>query len=238
MQIPLPTASKSLALIIAAGAIAGLAWRQGRRRTAVSSAQSAERSGSALGSLATATHQLGQPEDFPMLQQAAGVIGAGADAYLRAVLVHLLTRAPDTARVVTTGHDLDRLFEGQFDLALRSSYSKQLYVADLLEDTVEHLETKAEHQNARLITANSPERMNTLTTYWFAAPGADTDVVHQTIQRWTGLGLIPLLFGPWPYGPTHQLNDNRRVLGPGRSGTFQTLSVTEAITALRHPASA
>lgn len=238
MQIHLTTASKSLAPIIAACAIAGLAWRQGRRRTAISSAQSAERSVSALSSWAAATYQFGQPEDFPVLQQAAGVIGAGADAYLRAVLVHLLTRATDTARVVTTGNDLDRLFEGQFDLALQSSYSKQLYVADLLEDAVEHLETKAEHQNALLIAANSPECMNTLTTYWFAAPGADTDVVHQTIQRWTGLGLIPLLFGPWPYGPTHQLNDNHRVLGPGCSGSFQTLSVAEAITALSHPATA
>ncbi|MFI6517904.1 hypothetical protein ACIBF1_20275 [Spirillospora sp. NPDC050679] len=124
----------------------------------------------------------------------SGIIGAFATDWLRAALVEALTSDERLPDVVTTHDTLDLLFRGQADRIPLDAFDARLRVFDALEDTVEHLEHKA----GRILAGQTAP-----TTVWFAAPGDDADVVHQTIDRWSGLDLIVLLHGHWAYGPDH-----------------------------------
>jgi hypothetical protein len=69
-----------------------------------------------------------------------GVIGPGANGYMRALLVELLAREEAPLRVIMSRNEVNRLFEGDFDDALITAFDSRLFVTDLLEDAVEHLE--------------------------------------------------------------------------------------------------
>ncbi|WP_026416381.1 hypothetical protein [Actinomadura oligospora] len=101
-------------------------------------------------------------------------------------------RLPD---VVTTRHDLNLILRGNQLAITDDAVAGRLSVFDTLEDSIEHLEAKADHIRSG---HTAP------TTIWITAPGENTDVIHQTIDYWTGLDLIALLRGHWPHGPNRR----------------------------------
>jgi hypothetical protein len=129
-----------------------------------------------------------------------GVIGPGANAYMRAFLVELLTSG--TSRVVIGRNELNRLFEGDFDPALQHALAPQLHVSELLEDAIEHLEFQqligeAAQANPDIGPASDSEQPM---TYWIATPGHDDDVVLPLLRRVPRLSGV--MFGEWRHGPT------------------------------------
>lgn len=129
--------------------------------------------------------------------QGAGVIGPGADGLLRAALVEALTSGHGHIRVITTQADLDRLLRSTRGRRAALPPGLCLHVVETLEDAIEHLEAESGPQ-----PHDAPPSTNAPHAIWIATPGADADVVHQTLQQ-QGTRLTALLYGPWPYGPTH-----------------------------------
>ncbi|RAY15017.1 hypothetical protein DPM19_09710 [Actinomadura craniellae] len=140
------------------------------------------------------THRLADDYGHP---HGAGAIGPGADGLLRAVLVEALTTAPGPVEVLITHHDLEHLFGEMTDRVPLERFHNSLRVTDTLENAVEHVEERA----------NGTERQKT-PILWMATPGADADVVHQTLESCPAALLTALFKGPWPYGPTHVIEEN------------------------------
>jgi len=116
----------------------------------------------------------------------------------RSLLAHLLIDGLEQTRVVIDRRELGRLFERRRDDIAWEVFSPQLRVCDFLEDVIEYVEAETAEADARLRGAGSGSRC----TWWFTTPGADFDVVLQTLQRARGYHFVSLAFGPWPYGPT------------------------------------
>ncbi|KAB2342459.1 hypothetical protein [Actinomadura rudentiformis] len=160
-----------------------------------------------------------------------GVIGPGANGFVRAVLVELVTRG---AKVVITRNELNRLFEGDFEESLRQALAPRLHVCELLEEAIEHLEldqlmAEAEQANPDL----SPTRGHGLPTYWISTPGQDDDVVLPLARR---ANLIGLMFGEWPHGTTCTIDSNGTITQVGARETelsLPALGPAEALTRLR-----
>lgn len=152
----------------------------------------------------------GKPASEPILARAfshpqgAGVIGPGAQRLLRTMLVDGLTGSADRCEVVIARADLERLL-GAASSRLPSRFASVLHVPDTLEDAIEHLECRA----PGIIAAVPEEQVPVL---WLATPGADADVVHQTLESQSAIDLVTLFNGPWPYGPTHFIDTD----GPRR----------------------
>jgi hypothetical protein len=144
---------------------------------------------------------LARPFSHP---QGAGVIGPGALRLLRTMLVDGLTGSADRCEVVIARADLERLL-GAASSQLPSHFAPVLHVPDTLEDAIEHLECRV----PRIIAAVPKKQVPVL---WLATPGADADVVQQTLESQSSTDLITLFNGPWPYGPTHFIDTD----GPRR----------------------
>lgn len=155
--------------------------------------------------------------------QGAGFIGPGAERLLRTVLVEALTRSTETVDVIMARPDLDELLGGALSELPLARFPSVLHVTETLEGAIEHLEGRA----ARISATGRVELSPTL---WVATPGADADVVHQTLKQRPESELIGLFNGPWPYGPTHFIDIN----GPRRlpSQGFNLLSCDQAIARL------
>jgi hypothetical protein len=171
-----------------------------------------------------------------------GVIGPGANGYVRALLVELLT-GPDPVNVVITWNELYRLFDGDFDRSLMEALSPRLRVTDLLEDAIECLELEvfigdAERANPDVLTRASAHRP---WMYWIATPGQDDDVVLPLIRREPRL--LGVMFGEWLHGRTCTI-DAGGVLAETGSGTpgdgllVATLTRSEALSRLHASATA
>ena len=154
--------------------------------------------------------------------QGAGVIGPGAQRLLRTVLVDTLTRNNAQCDVIATQPDLERLL-GAASSRLPPRFASALHVTDTLEDAIEYLESKPQSSAA----AGSAKQKTIL---WLATPGADADVVHQTLEAQPVADLIALFNGPWPYGPTHYID----IDGPRRlpDHNLTLLTRDQAITRL------
>ncbi|MEU8803269.1 hypothetical protein [Spirillospora sp. NPDC048819] len=167
-------------------------------------------------------HAFGGPEG-------AGLIGPGADGLLRAAFTEALTHATGARQVITTKPDLDRLFAGAFDEPLIDNFAPRLHAAETLEDAIEYIEL--EDCISTAIDTNDASSAESPVYVWFATPGPDADVVHETLQRWHGTNLIALMSGAWPYGPTHFIDAD----GPRRlpDHNLHLLPRDQAITRLR-----
>ncbi|MFG2245764.1 hypothetical protein [Spirillospora sp. NPDC048823] len=168
-----------------------------------------------------------EPSRDPFLARAfshpmgAGVIGPGAQRLLRTVLVDTLTRSTAHCDVVIVRPDLERLL-GAASSRLLSRLTSGLHITDTLEDAIEHLESRPPRIDAAGRVEQSP-------VLWLATPGADADVVHQTLEAQPPGELIALFNGPWPYGPTHFIDiDGPRRLPDG----LTLLTRDQAITTL------
>ncbi|TDC87633.1 hypothetical protein [Actinomadura sp. 7K507] len=167
-------------------------------------------------------HAFGGPEG-------AGLIGPGADGLLRATFTEALTHATSATQVITTKPDLDRLFVGAFDEPLIDSFGPHLHAAETLEDAIEHIELQ--DRISTTINTNDDPPVESPSFTWFATPGLDADVVHETLQRWHGANLIAIMSGAWPYGPTHFIDtDGPR---PLPVHNVQLLPHDQAVTKLR-----
>lgn len=131
-------------------------------------------------------HAFGGPEG-------AGLIGPGADGLLRAAFTEALTDVTSATQVVTTKADLDRLFAGAFDEPLIDSFAPRLHAAETLEDAIENIEL--EHCISTAIDTNDDSSTESPIYVWFATPGPDADVVHETLQGWHGTNLIAIMSG-------------------------------------------
>lgn len=156
----------------------------------------------------------------------SGIGGPFANDWLRTAFVEALVEDERLPDVVTTQHDLNVMLS-RHPAAVTDEpdpLGGRLSVFDTLEDSIEHLEAKADHIRA----GNTAP-----TTIWITAPGDNTDVIHQTIDYWAGLDLIALLRGHWPHGP------NRRphpVHWPTTiTHSFSPQPPQEAFTALQEP---
>ncbi|URM97416.1 hypothetical protein LUW76_25370 [Actinomadura madurae] len=164
------------------------------------------------------------PTPKPLLAHAfsypkgAGLIGPGAKPLLRAILVDAMTRRDRAIEVIVAESDLDELLGG-VPRELLTAPGSVLHVSQTLEDTIERLESS---------TTGTAEQPLTL---WVATPGADADVIHQTLEARSESSLIGLLNGPWPYGPTHYID----VDGPRQLPTqeLKLLSCAQAIAVLQ-----
>lgn len=165
------------------------------------------------------------------------VFGVGANPYVRALLVEVLTS--DGSRVVISRSELHRLFDGSFDEGLQRAFAPRLHVTELLEDAVEHLELhqlmgEAAHANPDIGPAHGTEQP---TTYWIATPGHHDDVVLPLLRRapW----LIGVMFGEWRHGPTCAIDATGTITtmdGSGRLaslGRITTLGAAQALASLR-----
>lgn len=168
-----------------------------------------------------------------------GLVGDGADGFVRAVVTELVTRGDPRARVVLSRTELDRLFDGAFDEPLRSALEPELRVCELLEDAIEHLELEmlvsdAEHANPDL----SPTRGLTVpTTYWIATPGHDDDVVLPLVRRGPAHRPVGVMFGVWPHGRTCSIDADGTLTTPTGPRHVPLLTVDESLAALRAHAS-
>ncbi|WP_026405400.1 hypothetical protein [Actinomadura rifamycini] len=145
---------------------------------------------------------------------------------LRAALTEVLTDKVGISWVIATGHELGRLFGDAFDDTLAESLAPRLHAVETLEEAAERLEFEADV--IRALDVNDRPSFTVSTVLWFAAPGPDADVVHDTLQSWPGTGLVPLLASPWPYGPTYLIDaDGPRPL-PRRS--INLLTAQQATT--------
>lgn len=155
--------------------------------------------------------------------QGAGVTGPGAQRLLRSALVDALTRSTNGCGVIIARSDLVRLL-GTASVDLASRFASVLHVTGTLEEAIEHLES-------RLPSIAAAESEDQSPVLWLATPGVDADVVHQTLESQFPADLIALFNGPWPYGPTHFIDND----GPRRPPThdLQLLSRDKAIAKLR-----
>ncbi|MFV2177630.1 hypothetical protein ACFHW2_14455 [Actinomadura sp. LOL_016] len=74
-------------------------------------------------------------------------------------------------------------------------------MADTLEDAVEYVEARVVEAELRLIPDITP-------ILWMATPAADADVVHQALNSRPAASTTGLFKGPWPYGPTHMIEED------------------------------
>ena len=152
----------------------------------------------------------------------SGITGPFANDWLRAAFVEALVSDERLPDVVTTQHDLDLMLCGQADRVALSDLQQRLHVFGALEEAIEHLETTAD----RIRSGQGAP-----TTVWFATPGQDADVVHQTIEYWAGLDLIALLRGPWLHGPSRHPQPAHRPMN--RSQMFTARPVNDSIVLLQ-----
>ncbi|GAA2573875.1 hypothetical protein SMC26_35710 [Actinomadura fulvescens] len=156
-----------------------------------------------------------------------GVVGPGANGFVRAVLVELVTRG---TKVVITRNELNRLFEGDLEESLCQALAP-LHVCELLEEAIEHLEldllmAEAEQANPDL----SPTRGRAVPTYWISTPGQDDDVVLPLVRRGN---LVGLMFGAWPHGTTCTIDSTGTITQGETALSLPSLSPAEALTRLR-----
>ncbi|MEU8305940.1 hypothetical protein AB0C84_20505 [Actinomadura sp. NPDC048955] len=111
------------------------------------------------------------------------------------MLVATLAREAEGCDVVIARRDLEHLL-GAASLQIPLHSAPALHITDTLEDSIEHLESRASAVTAAGIIEQTP-------VLWLATPGEDADVVHQTLEGQPSTELIALFNGPWPYGPTH-----------------------------------
>lgn len=171
------------------------------------------------------THQAGatasKTADLPALAwrlghpTGAGITGRGAADFLRAVFVELLITGPARTRVVIGRAELNGLFGDHVDAVPWQAFFPRLQVHELLEDAIEQLEmdiwmAEAESANLDLLRGNTRKSTR---TYWFTTPGADSDVVLQTLQQAHGHNLAGLMLGPWPHDRTYTLGEEDPPLG-------------------------
>ncbi|MGI8333623.1 hypothetical protein ACRYCC_27050 [Actinomadura scrupuli] len=174
-----------------------------------------------------------------------GVVGPGANAYVRSLLVEVLTTT-GTSTVVISRNELNRLFEGAFDQRLERALGPRLHVSELLEDAIEQLELQLLVGEAAQANPDvgSPAGGEQPVTYWIATPGHDDDVVLPLLRRVPGL--VGVMFGEWRQGPTyvidatgtlngihgdrraHTISDATEDRGPG--STSAMYGVTAALT--------
>ncbi|SEG94098.1 hypothetical protein SAMN04489712_1439 [Thermomonospora echinospora] len=166
----------------------------------------------------------------------AGITGTGAAGFLRAVLVELLDTGSDRFKVVIGRAELNRLFGDHVDDVPWRSFFPRLQVCELLEDAIEHLETEiwmteAEITNSDLLRGDPRKNSR---TYWFATPGADSDVVLQALQSADSYNLAGLMVGLWPHGRTYTLGDEDPLLGTAFAPTqaVPLMTTTEAVSRL------
>jgi hypothetical protein len=143
-----------------------------------------------------------------------GVAGPGAEGFMRAAFVELLTRAD--RKVVLSRAELNRLFEGSFSTDLLDALSPRLHVCDLLEEAIAYLELRMLQETGR--------------TYWITTPDAAEEVVLPLLSRASGHRLRVLLFGEWRHGPTTVIEADGTV--PGHPGPVPTLTSAEAVERL------
>lgn len=155
----------------------------------------------------------------------ASFIGPGADALLRGIFTEALASKAEVAQVITTHTDLYRLFGDAFDESLAGVHAPRLHIMESLEDAIEHLELEAEM--AKMISATSGSSIDAPAIAWFATPGPDADVVRETLHHWPDNSLLALMSGPWPYGPTHLIEETGP--RPLPSSPLPLLSPQEAI---------
>ncbi|GAA1579311.1 hypothetical protein GCM10009678_72480 [Actinomadura kijaniata] len=167
------------------------------------------------------------PTDQRLLRDIArpvhsGIAGAFANDWLRAAFVEALVSDERLPDVITTRHDLDLMFCGQSSQVIAHGFNERLHVFEALEEVVEHLEAKADDIRSGQAAP---------TTVWFATPGDDADVIHQTIEYWAGLDLIALFHGNWSHGPNrHPQPAHRPTL---HAQLFTTQPVSESIALLQ-----
>jgi hypothetical protein len=154
-----------------------------------------------------------------------GVLGGGANACARALLVQLLTSAAEgPLTVVLTRNELYRLFEDGFG------------VTDLLEEVIEHLELHMLVSDGEQASPELGGRDRT-PIYWIATPGNDDDVVRPLLRDNRIRGMM---FGEWRHGPTYAVDpdgsvthvSNRRSSSL-KGGTLPVLTTVQALEALR-----
>ncbi|MCP2337955.1 hypothetical protein [Actinomadura rupiterrae] len=150
-----------------------------------------------------------------------GVTGPFTIDWLRAAFLEALIEDERLPDVVTTQQDLSLMFRDH-QAEFHNALGDRLHVFPTLEDSVEHLEAKADD-----IRAGHTAPI----TVWITTPGDHTDVIHQTIEYWSGLDLIALLRGHWPHGPNRH---PRPAAWPATSTQeFDIPPVAEALTALQ-----
>jgi hypothetical protein len=162
-----------------------------------------------------------------------GVVGPGANGFMRATLIDLLSR---DAKVVLSRNELNRMFYGAFDEGLVQSLAPRLHVCDLLEEAIEHLEldmlmAEAEQANPDL----SPTRGRDVPTYWISTPGQDDDVVAPLVTHGANRP-VGLVFGEWRHGRTCTVDSTgtvTRIDDDETSLAAPTLSPDEALSRLR-----
>ncbi|MFC4906181.1 hypothetical protein [Actinomadura gamaensis] len=168
-----------------------------------------------------------------------GLVGDGADGFVRAVITELVTRDGPRAKVVLSRAELDRLFGDAFDEPLRSALAPELHVCELLEDAIEHLELEmllsdAEQANPDL----SPTRGRGMpTTYWISTPGRDDDVVLPLVRRGPANRPVGIMFGVWPHGRTCAVDADGGLATPSGPRRVTPLTADQALAALRAHAS-
>ncbi|MCP2339813.1 hypothetical protein [Actinomadura rupiterrae] len=168
-----------------------------------------------------------------------GLVGDGADGFVRAVITELLTQRGPRARVVLARTEVARVFGTAFDEPLRSALAPELHVCDLLEDAIEHLELEmllsdAERANPDL----SPTRGRGMpTTFWISTPGQDDDVVLPLVRRGSSNRPVGIMFGVWPHGRTCSVDAAGTVTTASGPRHVRPLTSAEALAALRAHAS-
>lgn len=152
-------------------------------------------------------------------------IQEGAESFRRALLTRLLVNGSEQTRVVLDRRELGRLFERHGDAIAWEAFLPRLRVCDLLEDAVEYLEAEMAVTDARPVGESSGSPY----TCWFTTPGADLDVVLQTLQGTPSRRFLGLLFGPRPHvSAVYAIEDTTRPRGFGFSP--ELLSGTPAMT--------
>ncbi|MFC4906881.1 hypothetical protein [Actinomadura gamaensis] len=152
-----------------------------------------------------------------------GIEGAFANDWLRAAFVEALVSDERLPDVVTTEHDLTLMLRGH-QWEVDDALADRLHVFTALEDSIEHLEAKADDIRAG---HTAP------TTVWITTPGDHTDVMYQTIEYWADLDLIALLRGHWPHGPNRRPHPAEWSAADAQQ--FAVRPVQEALTALQLP---
>lgn len=162
-----------------------------------------------------------------------GVVGPGADGFVRAVLVELLTREPSRTNVVVMRAELNRLFGDGLGEELRYAPDARLHVFDRPEDAAAHLELElltaaAERANPDL----SPTGGRDLpATFWIRAPAPDAAAVPPLTRRGLAHGLVTLVTGPWPHGRTRTVERDGGLAGTDR--TVPVLTRADAFARMR-----
>jgi hypothetical protein len=159
--------------------------------------------------------------------QGAGVIGPGAPGLERAALIEALTCKEGIAQVVIENADFVRLVGHLAEDDLQA-LGDRIYLAEVLEDAIEHIESTTK-SGAAIEARDHPPASAPIA--WFARPGQDADVVHEILQTQRDPNVVTLITGPWAYGPTHYIETD----GPRRlpRRPIELPSAQEAITALR-----